>query len=590
MSILGHPVLRREDPRFLTVGGTYVDDLDLPGCVTATYVRSPVAHARLLGVDTSAAAGAPGVLAVLTAADLADLPDFPHVMPVLPDAMRRPFLARGIVRFVGEPVAVVVAETTAQGADAAELVEVDYDPLPALVDPEAVAGERAAAVPRGGHERRAARRHRGCRRLLRTARSSSASGWSTSASPAAPSRAGPAPPTGPTTAASSTTRRARAPTRPAGSWPASTGWSESQVRVVVPDVGGGFGSKARPYPEEVLLGELARRVGRPVRWVETRTENMLALAHGRGQVHHVTIGGTRDGRITAYQLDVVQDAGAYPLIAAILINMTMRMTTGVYDLANVGFSGVSVATTTTPMTAFRGAGRPEAAAAIERAVDLFAAEIGLDPVEVRRRNLVAPFADTYTTAVGTRYDVGDYAGALDRALAGRRLPGAAGRAGPPAGGRRRAAAGHRPVGLRRDHRRCRRLRVRLGRAAGRRRRPRRDRLDALRPGPRHRLVDGRRRPDRHPDGAHRGRARRHRRGPRRWAHRRLRAAPRWRGRRWPTPPPSWSRPPGQQAADLLEANPDDVVLDRAAGRFHVAGTPARSVGWAEVAAGGRATR
>ena len=188
------------------------------------------------------------------------------------------------------------------------------------------------------------------------------------------------------------------------------------MRVVVPDVGGGFGAKSRTYPEELALGFYAREVGRPVRWTETRTENILAMPNGRGQVQRARLGGTRDGRITAYQLDVVQDAGAFPLIGAFLPAMTQRMTTGVYDLDNVGFTGVSVVTNTVSTTAYRGAGRPEAAVAIERMVDRFAAEIEMDPAEVRRRNYVPRFTEPYTTGIGTVYDVGDYAESLERAL------------------------------------------------------------------------------------------------------------------------------------------------------------------------------
>ena len=194
------------------------------------------------------------------------------------------------------------------------------------------------------------------------------------------------------------------------------GLEPAQVRVIVPDVGGGFGAKSRTSPEELALGFYARALGRPVRWTETRSENMVAMPHGRGQVHHVTLGGTRDGRITAYQLDIVQDAGAYPMVGALLPMVTVRMTTGVYDLRNVGFSGVSMVTNTMSTTAFRGAGRPEAAVAIERMVDRYAAEIGMDPAEVRRRNYVPRFTEPYTTAVGTRYDVGDYRESLERAL------------------------------------------------------------------------------------------------------------------------------------------------------------------------------
>ena len=203
------------------------------------------------------------------------------------------------------------------------------------------------------------------------------------------------------------------------------GLPAAQVRVIVPDVGGGFGAKARTYPEELALGFYARRVGRPVRWTETRTENILGMPNGRGQVQHARLGGSRDGRITAYQLDVVQDAGAYPLVGAALPGMTQRMATGVYDIGNVGFTGVSVVTNAVSTTAYRGAGRPEAAVAIERMVDRFAAEIGMDPADVRRRNYVASLH-------GAVHD-GDRHGVRRR-----RLPGVAG-AGAGGGPLRRAA-------------------------------------------------------------------------------------------------------------------------------------------------------
>jgi carbon-monoxide dehydrogenase large subunit len=174
-------------------------------------------------------------------------------------------------------------------------------------------------------------------------------------------------------------------------------------RVNVPDVGGGFGVKSRTYPEEAVLGFYARELGRPVRWSETRTENMLSMPQGRAQVQQATIGGTRDGQITAYQLDVLQDAGAYPLTGSVLHMMTMRMTCGVYDIENVGFTGTSTVTNAPSVTAYRGAGRPEAAVAIERMVDRFAAEIEMDPAEVRRRNMIPRFLEARTTGVGTTY-------------------------------------------------------------------------------------------------------------------------------------------------------------------------------------------
>jgi Aerobic-type carbon monoxide dehydrogenase, large subunit CoxL/CutL homologs len=168
--------------------------------------------------------------------------------------------------------------------------------------------------------------------------------------------------------------------------------------------------------EEIVVGQLARLLERPVRWVESRTENLTGYVHGRAQAQTVTIGGTRDGRVTHYRLEVVQDSGAYPKWGAFLLEFTRNLATGVYDIANVEFSGVSVATNTAPTCAYRGAGRPEATAAIERAMDLFAMEIGMDPAEVRRRNFVTPEAFPYTTPTGTSMDSGDYVGSLDRAL------------------------------------------------------------------------------------------------------------------------------------------------------------------------------
>ncbi len=189
-----------------------------------------------------------------------------------------------------------------------------------------------------------------------------------------------------------------------------------RVRAVVPDVGGGFGVKSRTIGEELTLGWLSKQVGKPVRYTETRTEAMQAMPQGRGQRIDVKIGGTRDGRVTAYQLDVVQDAGAYPLMGAYLPMMTQRMAPGVYDIPNCGFHGVSVATNKMSVTAYRGAGRPEAALAIERAIDFYAAEIGMDPADVRRRNFIPKFMEAYTTGIGTVYDVGDYDEAMRRVL------------------------------------------------------------------------------------------------------------------------------------------------------------------------------
>jgi carbon-monoxide dehydrogenase large subunit len=420
VSILGNRVVRREDPKFLTVGGTYVDDVRLEGAAHVAYVRSTVAHARIGGVDTAAAAAAPGVLAVFTAADLDLAPAAPPI-PMLNMQMTRPWLASGKVRFVGEPVAMVVAETRAAAVDAAELVAVDYEPLPAVVDPEAAAAEGApllfeelgtnCAMDLGammGYSP-AADFFDGCEVVVRQR--------------IVNHRVAPCP-MEPRAVASvwggdgrlTHWASTQAPHSLRDGMAAALGVEPSQIRVIAPDVGGGFGAKTGVYPEELLVAWAARRLGRPLRWVETRSESMLSLGHGRGQIQYVALGGDRDGTLKAWRLEVVQDAGAYPGMGAFLPFMTRLMASGTYAIPKVEFGSRSYVTNTTPTTAYRGAGRPEATAAIERAVDIFAAEIGADPAEVRRRNLVPADRFPYTTPLGTSYDTGDYRRALELAL------------------------------------------------------------------------------------------------------------------------------------------------------------------------------
>jgi carbon-monoxide dehydrogenase large subunit len=414
-SILGNSVKRVEDPRMLTDGGTYVEDIPLPDAAWLTYVRSPFAHARISAIDVSEARTAPGVLAVLTGDDVAELGLAPHPNPAFPVEMRRPFVARGVVRYVGEPVVAVIAEDRGRGADAAELVVVDYDELPTVNDPKEARRDEVLLFPDAGtnvvmrFDSGARADFTGCEVVVEER-------IVNQRMTAAPieGRSGAAYWTEDGRLVHYSACQGAHPTRDVLAQ--VYGLEPGAVRVIVPDVGGGFGAKSRTYPEEVALGFYARVVGRPVRWTETRSENMVAMPHGRAQVQVARLGGRRDGKITAYQLDVVQDAGAYPLTGAVLPIMTQRMTTGVYHLDNVGFSGVSVVTNAASITAYRGAGRPEAAVAVERMVDRFAAEIGMDPAEVRRRNLVPRFTEPYTTGIGTVYDVGDYPVALERAL------------------------------------------------------------------------------------------------------------------------------------------------------------------------------
>ncbi|MFM8267522.1 MAG: xanthine dehydrogenase family protein molybdopterin-binding subunit [Ilumatobacteraceae bacterium] len=420
-SILGNRVIRKEDPKFLTTGGQYVDDLlDEPllkGAAHVTYVRSTVAHGRITGIDVSDALSAPGVVAVYTAADL-ELQPMPATFN--PGA-KRTLLASDKVRFVGEPVAAVITETREQGEDAAEMVIVDYDILPALVDMEeamasttlifeecgtnVVFDSTALGMPDNTGDaffegcevvvkgRFVNQRVAPCPLEVRGAAAAWVDGrlhqWlSTQAAQGARSTIA-----------------------------AANHVDPEHVRVITPDVGGGFGAKISCDPEESLLGVIAAKVGRPVRWRENRSESMMVMGHGRAQVQYIRVGGRRDGTVTHYQLQVVQDCGYFAEMGTILAPfMTRPMASAVYAIPHIECRTTSVLTNTAVTTAYRGAGRPEATAAAERALDLFAAEIGMDPAEVRRKNLIAPFSSPHTTSVGQTYDVGDYVGALERVL------------------------------------------------------------------------------------------------------------------------------------------------------------------------------
>lgn len=416
MSVLGTRVLRTEDPRFLTEGGRYVEDLRDPalaGAAYVTYVRSALAHARIT-VDVGPAREAPGVVAAFRAEDL-DLADLAPSFD-LPASMPRPWLARDVVRYVGEPVAVVVTEWPYQGEDAAELVVVDYDPLPVVATVQDAARDETLLFPEAGTNSTGTLKlgsvegiFDGCDVVVHQQ--------------VVNQRLAPAPLEVRGTAAvwadrltvwSSTQHAQGARDR----FAQCLDLDPTAVRVIAPDVGGGFGAKIEAGPEELLVAELARRLGRPMRWTETRTENMQSMGHGRAQYQTVTIGGRRDGTVLAYHLDVLQDAGAYPSLGAFLPFLTRMMTGGSYRIPQIAFTSRTVVTNTASTVAYRGAGRPEATAAIERAMDLFAREIDMDPVEVRRRNLLTSDAFPFTTASGATYDTGDYIGALERVCAG----------------------------------------------------------------------------------------------------------------------------------------------------------------------------
>lgn len=421
-SILGNRVLRKEDPKFLTSGGKYVDDLYdepmLQGALHVTYVRSSVAHGRILSIDTADAASMPGIVAVFTAESLGLQPVPAPFNPMV----ARTLLASDKVRYVGEPLAAIVSETREQGVDAAESVIVDYDVLEALVDVEAAMASSTHVYESAGSnvvfdttalgipentgdaffadcEVKVSRRFMNqrvapCPLEVRGA----AAAWG------ADGRLN----------QWLSTQHAQGAVAPLA---AANGVDPSMIRVRTPDVGGGFGAKIGAYGEELLLGVIAKKVGRPMKWRETRSESMVALGHGRAQLQYVTIGGTKAGKVTHYQLHAIQDCGGFADMGTILAPfMTRPMSSGVYAIPNIECRTTSVITNTTPTVAYRGAGRPEATAAIERAMDIFAAEIGMDAAEVRRINLIPKFMEPHTTVVGQTYDVGDYETALDKAL------------------------------------------------------------------------------------------------------------------------------------------------------------------------------
>jgi carbon-monoxide dehydrogenase large subunit len=418
---LGTRVLRVEDPKFLTSGGVYVDDLRDPrldGAGHVTYVRSVVAHATFT-VDTSAAAGAPGVLGVFTAADFADLDLPPLPMGFLPPTMPRPWLATDVVRYVGEPVAAIVTESRYDGEDAAELVSVDYEQLTAVVDPRDAARDETLLFPAAGGNTvlsfelgEPAGLFDGCEVVLRQdihnqrvapaplEVRSSACAWESADGG------------GRLTFWASTQN----PHDARNVIAQALGIEQDRVHFIAPDVGGGFGAKFGVSNEDLVIAVLSQRLNRPMRWTESRTENLLSMGHGRAQHQTVEIGGTRDGTVQAYSLTVLQDSGAYPHFGAVLPFMTQTMATGVYDISKVAVRTRSVVTNTSSVVAYRGAGRPEATAAIERAIDLYATEIGMDPADVRRKNLLPPEVFPFTTPAGAVYDSGEYAKALDAVL------------------------------------------------------------------------------------------------------------------------------------------------------------------------------
>jgi len=421
-SVFGVPALRSEDPRFLRGEARYLENVEIPGALRAVFVRSMMPHAELNGVaGVDEARAMPGIAGVYTADDLglSPLPPAGNVETPeagdLADTWGRPPLAVGRLRFAGEAVAVVVAGSLAAGLDAAELVWADAEPLPPVTDPErALADDAPILFPIVGSNVAHTFEH----------------AWDDDTMGGSDvvvrgrfvnQRVAPVP--------METNGIAVVPTDEGATvWVSSQvpfdvrddladvlGLDKRRIRVIAPDVGGGFGAKLQTYPEYWIVAKVAQLLGRAVRWTETRTESMLSLTHGRGQVQYVEIGARRDGTITGVRADLIADMGAYP-IGAYLPTTTGEMASGPYAIERLSYRGRSVVTNATPIAPYRGAGRPEATALVERAVDLVARELGLDPIEIRRRNLIPDDAFPYATPTGMTYDNGAYTAALDEAL------------------------------------------------------------------------------------------------------------------------------------------------------------------------------
>jgi len=425
--IFGSAIRRREDPRLLTGTGTFTDDIRLPGMVHAAMLRSPHAHARIRAIDTAKAKAAPGVLAVYTAADTEGVLKAMPCAWLLPNADLKvaeyPVIAKDTVRYVGDIVAVVVAQTAYQAYDAMDLIEVAYEPLKAVVDPQGALGK-------------------GAPELHASAPGNQAFHWTVSGGDAAAAFS----------AADAVVVKDRIiqqrliptamePRSAVAHWVAAsqeltlwnttqnphivrfigsivTGVPEDKLRVVAPEVGGGFGSKIPQYPGEFIACFCSMKLHRPVKWTETRSENYMATTHGRDHVQDVEMCGTRDGKITGVRGTVYAGMGAYLSTAAPGIPTILHglMLCGPYLIPNVHEDVYGVYTNTTPVEAYRGAGRPEATYLLERLIDRFAAAIGKDPVEVRRLNLIPKFDNGHPVATGLSYDSGDYHANLDKAL------------------------------------------------------------------------------------------------------------------------------------------------------------------------------
>ncbi|WP_410591663.1 xanthine dehydrogenase family protein molybdopterin-binding subunit [Amycolatopsis sp. lyj-23] len=419
---------RKEDERLITGRTRWTDNITLPGLLHLAVLRSPFAHAKIVSIDTSAAKDAPGVIAVYTAEDLD--PDgsigMPCAWPITPDmkAPRRPVLAAGTVNFAGEGVAVVVARSSAEAHDALEQIDVDYDELPVILDMEAAIADGAPLVHEdlgtntsavwkfdsaeagtgGNVEDAISSSEVVLKRRFRQQR-------------LVPAFMEPrACVVDPTSTQITMWSATQVPHILRVMSALTLGIPEHKLRVIAPDVGGGFGGKIGVLPEEMMALLVARKLGKPVKWNETRSETMLAAHHGRDQIQDITISATRDGQVTGLKVELLANLGAYnglvgpgvPILGAFMFN-------AIYKIPAYHFACTNVYTTTTLTDAYRGAGRPEATFAIERIMDELAVELGVDPLELREKNWIKHEEFPFTTVCGLTYDSGNYEAATEKA-------------------------------------------------------------------------------------------------------------------------------------------------------------------------------
>jgi aerobic carbon-monoxide dehydrogenase large subunit len=421
-ALIGKRVRRKEDPRLITGTGTYVDDLKLPGMYYACVVRSPHAAALIKGIDTKAAAATPGVVAVYTGADVMDVGPQPCGASL--PGLRTPHhtvLATDRVYLVGHPVAVVVAADRYIARDAADKVEVDYEPTAAVADPEKALAPGAPAVHPEWPDNTAFTFHQeGGDAAKAFAEAEVIVKEKILSQRLVPSMMEPRGVVAEWKQGDQTLTiwtSTQTPHLVRSLLAGMLGLPEHRVRVVAPDVGGGFGAKISIYAEEALMGWVSRKLGKPVKWIESRRENFLCTSHGRGHVDYVEMAAKKDGTILGMKIKIIQDLGAYfTMLTPAIPTLSVLMLPGLYRFKHFTADIVGAFTNCVPTDAYRGAGRPEATHVVERMIDILADELGMDAVDIRMKNFVQPNEFPYATPTGLMYDSGDYAAPLKKAL------------------------------------------------------------------------------------------------------------------------------------------------------------------------------